>query len=286
MLTDPVALVLPVRSPRWPLWAMMAVGLSVMVSAAAHGVVVSDMVVGVAVFGLAFFCALTPDMSYLAYLTAFAGVFTLGERFLYNVPGPLWTGPAMVALALVIPASTPMPGPDLPPGWFHNPSTWVQRAPAVGLVLLGTLAAHAFKPLAGLFLVLLATTLLGDRKRWRSAPWALCCFGTAAVSTACASAAWLVWEPSASALAAVLAATVALLLCADEFTAARLFLRHAPQLGQGVWDAFWNGGLLPADDFAPRPSRHPAWAPPQSLRRKHSRRRTSRFNWRALKERR
>jgi hypothetical protein len=35
------------------------------------------------------------------------------------------------------------PGPEVPPGWSYNPSSWHQRAPMIGLALLGWLVSRA-----------------------------------------------------------------------------------------------------------------------------------------------
>jgi hypothetical protein len=284
-LGDPVALLLPRPVPFWPLWSMMLVGLYMTTVPFQHGwasegALLAGLGAGMTAFGLALFGRLHPPMAYLAYLNAFLGAAVLGLRLLDLAPGPLWDGPAMIALALVIPATQPLPAADAPPGWFHNPSTWVQRAPLIVLGLLGALACRGSHAAAAASLLALVGALTGDRRRWRTAPWAL-------VFAACAAAAALIVAAAQLALAPALAALLMLLLSADELNASRLFLKHAPQLGQNVWDAFWNGGLLPQDDFAPRPSRRPVWAPPAGvqailpIRRRHSRRRNA-----SIKERR
>src|SRR2546428_3127590 len=34
------------------------------------------------------------------------------------------------------------PGPDIPPGWTYNPSTWPQRAPMIALAFVGWLLSR------------------------------------------------------------------------------------------------------------------------------------------------
>jgi hypothetical protein len=54
-----------------------------------------------------------------------AGAFAIA----FGVLVPMMPGKAhhMVMMA---------PGPDLPPGWSYNPSTWLQRAPPIALAFL------------------------------------------------------------------------------------------------------------------------------------------------------
>ena len=54
-------------------------------------------------------------------------------------------GALAIALSILVPMMPGMahhmemmkPGPEIPPGWTYNPSTWHQRAPMIGLGLLG-----------------------------------------------------------------------------------------------------------------------------------------------------
>jgi uncharacterized membrane protein len=46
-------------------------------------------------------------------------------------------GMFLITFSFVIPMSMSMPGPEVPPGWSYNPSTWVQRAPIIALGLIG-----------------------------------------------------------------------------------------------------------------------------------------------------
>ena len=40
-------------------------------------------------------------------------------------------GALEIAFAILIPHGMPMEGPDVPHGWSYNPSTWLQRPPAM-----------------------------------------------------------------------------------------------------------------------------------------------------------
>ncbi len=277
-LDDPVAAVLERRQRQWPLWAMMGLGLYLTTIPFSYGwtqdnILFCQLLGGLTTFGLALFARLYPPLAYVAFLNAFVGAGALGLGLLGSAPGPLWPGPALMALALIIPSTATMPGADAPAGWFHNPSTWVQRAPVTAFAVLGCLAARGCKPVAAVFLTAAAIQLVGDRRRWRSAPWALSLsVGWSAASFAAAGT-WLALSPGLGGLAATVAGLLMLTLASDELTACRLFLRRVGQLGQTPWSAFWGGGMVPEDPFVPRPDRRPAWAPPRALGRRHSRRR-------------
>lgn len=66
-----------------------------------------------------------PDAS--AYITdTFAGIFAIGLSILIpEMPG-------MMQMMMAMP-----PGPETPPGWTYNPSTWLQRAPIIILAWIG-----------------------------------------------------------------------------------------------------------------------------------------------------
>ena len=277
-LGDPVAFLLPRSAARWPLWAMMALGLylaSVPLSQGwTHEMAVScGLLAGLAAFGLALFSRLHEPLSHLAYLNAFIGTAALGVELLGGLSGPLWLGPALIGCALAARASATFPSSDAPPGSFHNPSAWIQRLPLAAMAVIGALGSRANRPEVILFMGCLTAVLLGDRRRWRTAPWAVCAevlvFGGAAV----VATTRLLNTPSAAALGTALAAVLFAILSLEEWRATFFLLRQAPRLGQSLRDAFWNGGTLPDDYFSPRPSRRPAWSPPQPIGRRHGRHR-------------
>ena len=59
-------------------------------------------------------------------------------------------GALAIALSILVPMMPGMahhmammqPGPDIPPGWTYNPSTWHQRAPMIGLAFVGWLLSR------------------------------------------------------------------------------------------------------------------------------------------------
>jgi hypothetical protein len=255
------------RNATWPLWAQLGLGLWMTALPFQLGgseeLIVAGLFAGMAVFGLSLFSLLHPPLRYLAFLNSFIGLALMA------LPSwPLWVGPAVVALALARPALTPPPRPDCPPGWFHNPSAWIQRAPMAALAVIGALGARGDGVGQGLALLAAAAVLTGDRRRWETAPWAALLSAAAAAASSAAALSRLAFEPGPGPAAAFLSGALVLALAADELSAARMYVRHAGHLGQRFWDAVLRGGLLPADDFMPRPDRRPAWCPP----RRHSRR--------------
>lgn len=123
-------------------------------------------------------------------------------------------GSLVLGLGILVPHGMAMEGPEIPPGWSYNPSTWVQRTPIIVLGLLGFfisryLAAYqlghidsAWDPFfgpgteriltsdvsksfpvsdAGLGAVAYALEvlmgLMGDHRRWRTMPWMVAGFG-------------------------------------------------------------------------------------------------------------
>ncbi len=119
----------------------------------------------------------------------------------------------VIALSILIPG-TPgrggavLAGPDQPPGWTYNPSSWIRRWLGIALALLGFLisrylaahqlgyVAHAWDPFFGdgtdkvtgsaisksfpisdagfgsvAYVLEVLTGFMGDRARWRTSPW-------------------------------------------------------------------------------------------------------------------
>jgi hypothetical protein len=119
----------------------------------------------------------------------------------------------LIALSILVPGmpgkgGTDLPGPDQPPGWTYNPSSWIRRWLGILLALVGFfisryLAAHqlgyiehAWDPFFGngtdrvtssvvsrsfpisdagfgsvAYIMEVLTGFMGDRARWRTGPW-------------------------------------------------------------------------------------------------------------------
>jgi len=141
-------------------------------------------------------------------------------------------GILVMAFAVLIPMSMPMPGPDRPAGWSYTPSTWVQRAPMVALGFAGFYLARymtayqlghiptAWDPLFGtgtqrvlhstiarsfpisdaglgatVYLLEALMGLMGDRRRWRTMPWMVMFFGLLVVPLGVVSVTLIVLQP-------------------------------------------------------------------------------------------
>jgi uncharacterized membrane protein len=152
------------------------------------------------------------------YVTAFVGLWLVLEPLLAWSPDPAayvndtLVGAMVLTLTLLLPAGVVRAGPERPPGWTYNPSSFAQRAPIFVLGGIGFLTARylaAFQlgyvdavwdpfftgtdevlrsgvarawpvsdaglgALACLAAVLVA--FLGDRTRWRTMPWVVVLF--------------------------------------------------------------------------------------------------------------
>lgn len=143
-------------------------------------------------------------------------------------------GALVIVFAILIPHGMPMTGPDVPRGWTYNPSSWVQRAPVIGLGMLGFLGAHymaafqlghiatAWDPFfgngtievltsnvsrawpvsdAGLgaatYLFELLMGLMGDGRRWRTMPWMVTFFGILVIPLGVTSIVLVIMQPVA-----------------------------------------------------------------------------------------
>lgn len=148
---------------------------------------------------------------------------------------------ALVVVFAILAPGMPMapgmsmePGPDLPPGWSYNPSSWPQRAPIIGLALLGFFLSRqmaAFQlghvptltdPFFGLgtqkvltsdvsrafpiadaglgavaYMVEFLMGFMGDKRRWRTMPWMVTFFGILVVPLGVVSIVLIILQPLA-----------------------------------------------------------------------------------------
>lgn len=151
-------------------------------------------------------------------------------------------GGLVIALAVLIPMmpgkahhmAMMAPGPDIPPGWTYNPSTWWQRGPIIALALVsfvlarymgayqlehidtvwdpffvpGTAAiltsdvSRAF-PIsdAGLgalaYLIEALSGFMGSQRRWRTMPWMVLMFGILVIPLGVTSIVLVILQPLA-----------------------------------------------------------------------------------------
>lgn len=211
----------------WTNFTIMSLGLWLISSPVTFGykslaMCSSDMLSGAA---LSFFAALArwPRFDFLGrWSVAMVGTWLQLAPLVFWAPtaaayiNDTLIGALALALSILVPMMPGMahhrammkPGPQIPPGWTHNPSSWHQRAPMIGLALVGWfisryLAAfqlgyipHAWDPFFGESTVkvltsdiskmmpisdagmgALAYTLemlmgwMGGKERWRIMPW-------------------------------------------------------------------------------------------------------------------
>lgn len=125
-----------------------------------------------------------------------------------------------------------LPGPDAPPGWSYNPSSWPQRAPIIALALVGfflsrQMAAYqlgythtVWEPFfdpgtravlgsdlsksfpisdAGLgavaYMIETLMGFMGDKRRWRTMPWMVTFFGILVVPLGIVSVSLIIMQP-------------------------------------------------------------------------------------------
>jgi uncharacterized membrane protein len=143
-------------------------------------------------------------------------------------------GILLVLFGLLVPMLMPMQGPDVPPGWTYNPSTWIQRAPILALAFTSLLLARhltayqlghidaVWEPFFGagservltsevsrawpisdaglgafVYTVEFLSTLMGDARRWRTMPWMVLMFGLAVVPLGLVSITLVILQPVA-----------------------------------------------------------------------------------------
>jgi uncharacterized membrane protein len=137
-------------------------------------------------------------------------------------------------LAPGMPGMRMLPGPDAPPGWSYNPSSWAQRAPIIALALVGFFLSRQMTsfqlqhiasftdPLFGLgtqrvltsdvsrafplsdaglgavaYMVEFLMGFMGDKARWRTMPWMVTFFGILVVPLGIVSITLITLQPLA-----------------------------------------------------------------------------------------
>lgn len=212
-------------------------------------------------------------------------------------------GGLIAAFGFVIPMAMEMPGRAIPPGWTYNPSSWPQRIPIIFLGTVSFLIASwmALYQLgyivtspdpffgdgtrrvldseiskmwpvsdAGLgamtYLVEVLSTLMGDRRRWRTMPWMVAIFGAAVVPLGVVSIVLIVLQPLAvGAWCTPCLITAALMLIMiplslDEVVAMVQFVRRRKKEGASAWNVFWLGDHMPEPAGERADPRASAWS--------------------------
>ena len=241
------------QGPPWPHFANMALGFWLITGAFALGyrrvaLQASDVVSGALVILLA---ALSLSRRpfwrlWAPWANSLVGVWLLFAPLVFWAPtaaayaNDTLVGALVVVFAILAPGM-PMPegmsmepGPDVPPGWSYNPSSWPQRAPIIALALLGfflsrqmtafqlqhvasladpffgtgtervltSTVSRAFPiPDAGLgavaYMVEFLMGFMGDKRRWRTMPWMVTFFGILVVPLGVVSITLIILQPLA-----------------------------------------------------------------------------------------
>lgn len=180
-----------------------------------------------------------------------------------------------------------MPGPDKPPGWTYNPSSWIRRWLGIALSLLGFfigryLAAyqlgyihHAYDPFfgngtgrvltsviskhfpisdAGLgsvaYILEALSGFMGDRARWRTAPWIVMLFALLVLPLGVTSITLVILQPTVVGawcglcLIAAAGLLISVPLAVHEVIAMGQFLLEAKRQRKNFWSVFWLGGTV------------------------------------------
>lgn len=207
---------------------------------------------------------LQPNNTYARWANTLLGLWLLFAPLVFWYDAAAATdahwlaGALLVALNVLIPMmpgrlhheAMMAPGPDVPPGWTYNPSTWLQRGPIIALSLLAFFMArymmghqlgyvdHAWDPFfgQGTFLVLNSDVsrawpvsdaglgavayliealsgFMGGEQRWRTMPWMVLMFFVLVVPLGVTSIVLVMLQPiSVGAWCALCLATALLML--------------------------------------------------------------------------
>ena len=202
----------------------------------------SDIVSGALIIAFAT-VTLVRRSAWAPWANALVGVWLLFAPLVFWAPtaasfaNDTLAGALVIAFVLLMPGMPGMrmlPGPDVPPGWSYNPSTWPQRAPIIALALLGFLLSRqmaayqlghtdaVWEPFfdpgtravldsdvskmfpisdggfgAVAYAVEALMGFMGDRQRWRSMPWMVRFFGILVVPLGMVSITLIILQPVA-----------------------------------------------------------------------------------------
>lgn len=236
------------RDSRWAHFLNMALGTWLMTSPPILGyrdnaMAINDLIAGALVLAFGAL-SLSRRMAWARFANAFVGLWLLFAPLVFWTPSAAaylndtLVGTLVIGLALLV---RPMPGiglmaslkgPDIPPGWDYNPSSWMQRIPIIFLAFIGLyvsryLAAYQLGhttgawdpyfgdgtervitseiskawpiPDAGLgavtYLLEILTGIIGGRDRWRTMPWLVILFGVMIVPLGAVSIFFIIIQP-------------------------------------------------------------------------------------------
>ena len=244
MAASPDAMMMEGHKAIWAHFANMILGVWLITTPFSLGygstrLEASDLVSGalVIVFGV---LSLYPRFFWAPWANSLVGVWLLAAPLIFWAPtagayaNDTLAGALVIVFAILVPmpGMRTLPGPDAPPGWSYNPSTWSQRAPIIVLGLIGfflsrQMAAfelghiHSFAdpifgpgtqnvltstvsrsfpiPDAGLgafaYMIEFLMGFMGDKCRWRTMPWMVMFFGILVVPLGVVSITLIILQP-------------------------------------------------------------------------------------------
>ena len=200
----------------------------------------SDIISGLLIIAFAT-VTLARQSAWAPWANSLVGVWLLFAPLVFWAPSAVayandtLVGALVIALVLLMPGMPGMrmlPGPDVPPGWSYNPSTWPQRAPIIALALLGFFISRymagyqlgyidtVWDPFFGqgtqrvldsdvsrafpisdagfgavAYIVEALMGFMGDRARWRTMPWMVTFFGILVVPLGIVSITLMILQP-------------------------------------------------------------------------------------------
>jgi uncharacterized membrane protein len=174
------------------------------------------------------------------WVNALVGLWVAFAPLAFWAPDPAsyasgtMVGAMIAAFSVIIPMLSQMPGPDVPPGWTYNPSTWAQRTPVIALATMSFFLSrymaafqlghipHVWDPLFGLgtervltstvssafpvsdaglgaytYLIEVLSGVMGDARRWRTMPWMVAMFGIVVIPLGITSVVLVMLQPVA-----------------------------------------------------------------------------------------
>ncbi len=229
----------------WVNFAAMALGLWLasspwLVAERDLWLTVSDVVSGVLIIVFALL-SLSPDRGWARWANCFVGIWLLVAPLVFWAPTAVayatnsFIGAWIIALSILIPGMPGMrmmSGPDMPPGWSYNPSSWLQRAPVIALGFISFFIArylaarqlghteHAWDPFFGngtervlnstvsrawpvsdagfgafSYMLEALSGFMGGHQRWRTMPWMVLMFGVLVIPLGITSIVLVILQP-------------------------------------------------------------------------------------------
>ncbi len=203
----------------------------------------SDIISGAVMIALAVITLMRRPL-WAPWTNALVGVWLLFAPLVLWAPtaaayaNDTFAGALLIAFAILMPGMPGvmkmLPGPDRPPGWSYNPSSWPQRAPIIALAYVGfflsrQMAAYqlgyttsVWEPFftpgttavltsdvsrafpisdagfgAVAYMVEALMGFMGDTRRWRTMPWMVTFFGILVVPLGIVSVTLIILQPVA-----------------------------------------------------------------------------------------